>query len=82
MEMHKSAHLPLPLLAYGAFTVIKKGQKEMLNLLVISAVGMLAASISASLNRETTFTNIGFDSLVQILLIIAVIMKRKQDIAA
>ncbi len=64
-------------IAYGAFTAAKTGSREMVNLVAISAVAAIVASILSIMKGDAAFGNMVLDFIFQAALIIVLVVKGK-----
>ncbi|MEW6173897.1 MAG: hypothetical protein AB1510_12700 [Bacillota bacterium] len=64
-------------IGYGAFSAVKSGDRRMINLVLISAVMMIIGSAWSVADGVATWANIGVDSAIQAVAIVALLIPQK-----
>ncbi|MEW6181750.1 MAG: hypothetical protein AB1500_01045 [Bacillota bacterium] len=64
-------------IGYGAFSAVRSGDQKMVNLLLISAVMTLVGSLWSVTGGIATWANVGYDSAIQAVAILALLIPQK-----
>lgn len=66
-------------IGYGAFTIVRTPNKEIVHVLIISAIVTMFASILGVLNGNAAVNNIAFDFVLQLALVIVLFVSASEN---